>query len=95
MVQAIGPGGPVDWMLETFGWVGGTLQGVLVVIGVIVLTVRLARLIAAGDFAAIAEDSALLIYLVGLAVALVLLVLQEARKRGEVTDPAAGRTSFE
>ena len=95
MVQAIGPDGPVDWMLDGLGWVGGTIQGVLVVIGLILLTVRLARLMAAGDFAAIAEDSALLIYLLGLAAALVALVVQEARKRGEVTDSDTGRTNFE
>jgi len=90
MVESIGPDGPVDWMLDGIGWIGGTFRGVLAVVGSIVLAARLVRVIAAGDFLAILNDRGLATVLVLLVAALVILVLQEIRKRREVAD--MGRT---
>jgi hypothetical protein len=91
MVESIGPDGPVDWMLDGIGWVGGTFRGVLAVIGFIVLAVRLVRMIAAGDLLAITRDPGLATVLLMLAAALVILVLQEVRRRREVADMARTR----
>jgi hypothetical protein len=88
MVESIGPDGPVDWMLDGIGWVGGTFRGVLAVIGFIVLAVRLVRMMAAGDFLGILNDPGLATVLLLLVAALVILVLQETRKRREVADMA-------
>jgi hypothetical protein len=88
MVESIGPDGPVDWMLDGIGWVGGTFRGVLAVVGFIVLAVRLVRMIAAGDLVAIVKDPGLATVLLMLVAALVILVLQEIRKRREVADMA-------
>jgi curved DNA-binding protein CbpA len=93
MVESIGPDGPVDWMLDSVGWVGGTLRGVLAVIGFIILAVRLVRMIAAGDFAAIVRDPALATVLLMLVAALVILVADEIRKRREVADMRGGQVS--
>ncbi len=87
-VESIGTDGPVDWMLDSVGWVGGTLRGVLAVIAFIILAVRLVRMVAAGDFAAIVKDPGLATVLLMLAAALVILVAQEIRKRREVADMA-------
>jgi hypothetical protein len=92
MVESIGPDGPVDWMLDSVGWVGGTLRGVLAVIGFIILAVRLVRMVAAGDFIAIVKDPGLAFVLLLLVTTLVLLVIEELRKRREVADMASTDT---
>lgn len=88
IIGSIGPDGPVDWMLDSLGWVGGTLRGIVAVIGFIILAVRLVRLIAAGSFAAILKEPGVAIVLLLLATSLVLLVVEEIRKRRQVADLA-------
>jgi hypothetical protein len=61
--KSIGSDGPVDWFLNTIGWVGNAVEGVLAILFAIGVVVRLALGVGRRDFTVLWEHPELFLLL--------------------------------
>jgi hypothetical protein len=71
LVQAIGSEGPIDWLLDVLGRVGGALQRTLVAVFVMACVLRVAILVSSGGTGAVFRDRTLFLSVALLALLLV------------------------
>ena len=84
MVESIGYDGPVDWMLDSAGWVGSAARAFALVVVGTAMIVRGVYFIAENDWQTILQDRTVLMFLVAALFMLVSLLVDEVWKRWEL-----------